>query len=322
MHSLLDEIGVRLRTAYYPLWIYRAWDKVRYATRALFGEDTYPLADQTGSLSCHPLLVLSSGRAGTTLLRSMLVAGGDLAIPPESQVMRTAIRRYLALQHIGWEDISRLIIALFESSTNFDLWGVDLQPVHAAVFNVPPGDRSLAAIIDRVYLQYAAERFPRAEVWGDKSPINTLHLPLIHRAFPQARYLHLLRDGRDVIASMADRGRSIEVATRRWKVSVRQVLALEPRLSRSQFMEARYEDLVSRPEDTLKRICSFVGIQYTASMLEFWRLPTTIEHKHYDHHRNLGRPLFTDSIGSWTDRLSASQKEYVSRIAGLLERLD
>lgn len=322
MRELFDAIEVKLRTAHLPLWVYKARDRMRYSRRVLFARNTYPVADRAGSLSCRPLLVLSSGRSGTTLLRSMLVAGQQLAMPPESQIIRTAVRRYLALQHIGWEDISQLIIGLFESSTNFDLWDVDLQPVYATVSDIPSQERSLARIIDEVYRHYAAEKFPHAHVWGDKSPINTLHLPFIYAAFPQARYLHVVRDGRDAIASMVERGRAVEAATRRWEISIRQARALEPRLNEDQYLEVRYEDLVSRPEDTLKRICSFAGIRFSPSMLDFWRLPTTVEHKHYDHHRNLGRPVFTDSIGRWVNRLSDSEQEYVySRISGLLEHL-
>lgn len=294
-------------------------DALRYLGHLL---KRYPLADETGSLSCRPMFIVGSGRSGTTLLRSMLVAGGDVAIPPESYVIHTAVRRYIATQFLGWPDCARLVVALFESGAEFHLWETNLYPAHRSVLSLSAKERSLARIIDEVFQCYARQHFPEAIIWGDQSPLNTLHLPWVFRAFPRAKYLHLLRDGRDAIASMVERGRSIEAATRRWKRSVEQVLALQPRLDDDQFLEARYEDLVSEPADTLQSICSFIGVSYKASMLDFWKLPTTVEHEHYKHHHNLARPLFTDSIGRWTERLSSSQQAYVcSRVTGLLEHL-
>lgn len=302
-----------------PLALLRCKDVVRYAGQIL---NRHPLADQAGCVSCTPLLIVGSGRSGTTLLRSILVAGGDIAIPPESYVIPKAVRRFISTQFLGWSDCAQLLLALFEAGAEFHLWETNLHPAHRCVVNLPVEERSLARLIDEVFKCYVRQQFPAATTWGDQSPLNTLHLPWIYRTFPGARYLHLLRDGRDAIASMVDMGRSIEVATSRWKRSMTQVLRLQPRLSDDQFLEVRYENLVSDPTDTLDRVCSFVNIDFKPQMLDFWKLPTTVEQNHYQHHRNLGRPLFTDSIGSWQKRLSPSQQAYIeSRVTGLLEDL-
>jgi len=316
MRNLSFQIG-RL-----PLWLVRLLDSGRYGLRFLRPVNRYPLADRVGSLSCRPLFIVSSGRAGTTLLRSMLVAGGQIAIPPEAQVIPIAIRRYLSAQPLGWYDLCRLIVALFESSHNFPLWEANLHPVYERLFNLPPAERSLARAIDEIFRCYAAQKFPQAVQWGDKSPLNTFYWRWIHRTFPQARFVHLLRDGRDAIASMVARGRRVEEATRRWKLSVEQAVELQNRLDASQFLEIRYENLVLEPVATLKQVCEFIGVEYKSRMLDFWKSPTTIEHRHYEHHRNLGKPLFTDSIGKWSQRLSPAQQQYIlSQTSALLQHL-
>lgn len=308
-----------MRYRYIPTWENRLIDAGLHFVNRF---KRYPLADQVNSLSCRPLFIISSGRAGTTLVRSMLAVGGEIAMPPESFKIPIAIRRFLALRCLRWEDMSRLIVALFESSGNFQLWKTDLRPAYPVVINLPERERSLARVVDEVFKCYANQQFPDARLWGDQSPVNTLHLPRIFRTFPEARYLHLLRDGRDAISSMVKRGRSIEDATSRWIASVRQALALQSRLEPAQFLEIRYEDLVSQPSGTLQSICAFSDIAFTDEMLDFWRSPTTIEDKHYEHHRNLARPIFTSSIGKWRERLSSSEQEYVrARTTGLLERL-
>jgi hypothetical protein len=281
----------------------------------------YPLADPVDSLSCAPLFIVGSGRTGTTLLRSMLVAGERIAIPPEIQVIRTAVRRYLSLQFIGWADLSRLIVALFESHNLFPLWDINLSPVYQTVINLSPQERSLARIIDEVLKCYAVQQFPKATMWGDQSPINTFYWPWISKTFPNAKYLHLLRDGRDTIASLIGRGLDLESATERWVTSISQCSALQEHVAADQFLEVRYETLVQETEQTLKLICEFLALAYDAQMLDFWKLPTTIEHKHQEYHRNLGRPVFTDSIGKWNQRLSPAEQAYVSsRTADLLEK--
>ena len=311
-----------------PNWVVRLVDAGRYLAGMMPTVNRYPLADHTRSLSCQPLFIISAGRSGTTLLRSMLVVGGQIAIPPETQVIHIAVRKFLSLRHIGWADLCRVIVSLFESHNLFHMWGVNLYPVYRKVIYLPKKERCLARIVDEVFMCYAAQQFPDATVWGDQSPIYTFFLPRIFSVFPHAKYLHLVRDGRDAIASLVERGRllkggmSLEEATYRWVTSVERVWSLQRRLSDNQFLEVRYENLVSEPAETLKKVCKFIGVEYKASMLDFWKSPTTIEHKYNEYHRNLSKPVFTDSIGKWTERLSPDEQQYVlAKTSGLLQRL-
>lgn len=298
-------------------------DMVGFVKRTVTGHSPFPLTASPGSLSCRPLFIVSAGRSGTTLLRSMIAANGEIAIPPEGLMIGPAVRKYLALQAIGWKDMARLTVALFESGEQFPLWKVNMAPVQLRVVSLSEEERSLARIIDEVYTHYASEHFPNARLWGDQSPINALFLPWIVRAFPHGRYLHLLRDGRDVVASILSRDRALPYATRRWMISVNKILAAQKELPPDQFLEVRYESLVSEPEATLRAVCGFAGIEYDARMLDYWKSPTTIEHRYFDHHRNLSRPVFTDSVGRWKERLSEEQQEYVlKRITPLLQELD
>jgi hypothetical protein len=284
------------------------------AARYVGGLSTrYPLADRADSLSCQPLFVVNAGRSGSTLLQSMLVAGGQVAIPPEAKVISPAIVKYLLLQFLGWPDLCRLTIALFESHACFPLWETSLRPAYQAAIRLPSGERSLARIIDEVFVCYRDQRCPGAEVWGDKSPINTLHLPRILRTFPGARYLHLVRDGRDVVASMVARGIAVNRATSRWIACVEQVLALQRKLRPEQFLEVRYEALVTRPAETLAMVCMFAGVEYREAMLDFWKLPSTTVYRRAEHHSNLAKPLFSSSVGGWRRRLSPEDQVYVEK---------
>jgi hypothetical protein len=257
-------------------------------------------------------------------MRSMLVAGGQIAIPVETQILHILPVKFLTYQGMKWEDLSRLIISEFESRWNFDHWNTNLAPIYRRVQNLPNPQRSLAKIIDEVYKAYASANFPKAYCWGDQSPIHTFYLPYISSIFPQAKYLHMLRDGRDVVSAVLEQKgeKYIHQAIYRWKSSLKNVKKLRKRLPPNQFFEARYENLVTRPQDILQQISNYIGIGYDARMLDFWKLPSTIEHRYYDRHQDLRKPLFTDGIGIWKKKLSKDHQDLViNSISGELREL-
>lgn len=279
------------------------------------------LADKNNSLSCQPLFIISPGRSGTTLLRSMLVAGGEIAIPPESFVIGPTILKFVSINST-WNDLVRLVVAQFESHPKFHRWEIDLQPAYGASINIPYSERSLARIIDEIFCCYLQQKFPKAVCWGDKSPINTFYLRWISKTYPRAKYIHMLRDGRDVVASAVERGRDVKSAVHRWNYGTRECLKLANEVGSERFLVVRYEELVSEPVSTLCSVCSFLGLDYKSRMLDYWKLPTTVEHRYEHHHQNLTKPVSTKSIGRWPERLEGKQKEYVeAHTHALLVRL-
>lgn len=305
-----------------PLWMKGLIKQTGNVYRSIF--ERYPLSDQANSLSCDPLFIISAGRSGTTLLRSMLVASGSIAIPPETQIIHNLAIKFNAMQGQGWEGLTKTLIAEFESHHYFKLWSSNLSPVYQTVLHLPKNERSLARLIDEVYKTYADQQFPNALMWGDQSPIHTFYLPYIERIFPDAKYLHLLRDGRDVVASYTQsHGQSyFYEALFKWKESINRVKKLQDKLDYRQFIEIRYESLVNDPELTLQAISQFIGLEYNVKMLDYWKLDSTIESKLFNHHRNLEKPVFSTSIGSWKKRLSKEQKEFLTtNLTNILQKL-
>lgn len=245
----------------------------------------------------------------------MLVAGGQIAIPAETQIIHRLAVLFLTTRSLGWEDQARLVIAAFESHKFFPLWQINLSDVYRKVFALPEQERSLARIIHEVYKSYAAQAFPGAKTWGDQSPLHTFYLPYINRIFPRARYIHMLRDGRDVTASLVSRFGDDHLfeSVLRWKTSLKRVKQLQKIVAPGQFIEVRYETLVREPEFTLNQISKFIGIDFSTAMLDYWKLPSTIEHKYDSYHRNLEKPVFDSSIGKWKEVLNSSQQQYVTR---------
>jgi hypothetical protein len=243
----------------------------------------------------------------------MLVAGGQIAIPAETQIIHKLATEYKTTYGLGWEDQARLIIATFESHRFFPLWQVNLADAYQKALALPEEERSLARVIDEVYMTYSTQAFPGAKIWGDQSPLHTFYLPYIKKIFPQAKYIHLLRDGRDVVASLVTRfgNDHLYEAVLRWKTSIKRTNQFQEQISPSQYVEVRYENLVREPEPTLRQVSDYIGIEYSPRMLDYWKLPSTIEHKYDSYHKNLEKPVFVSSIGKWQDILTSDQQEYI-----------
>ncbi len=272
-----------------------------------------PIRAEESPLSCDPVFIVSAGRSGSTLLRSMLAAGEQIAIPAETQMIHTLPIKFNATRKLGWDNQARLIIATFESHPNFPLWGVDLSDAYQRVLKLEPRERSLARVIDEVFLTYARQAFPTAKIWGDQSPIHALYMPDILNIFPGVKFLHLLRDGRDVVASKVVKNgdESLYSAVHRWKTCVKRSRQIQNKVGPQQFFEVRYEDLVTAPEHILNQVCDYIGIDYDQRMLDYWKLPSTVEHKYKTYHQNLTKPVFSSSIGSWKERLSSQQLAFI-----------
>ena len=117
---------------------------------------------------------------------------------------------------------------------------------------------------------------PEASVLLDKEPTNTFHTALIAEVFPEARFIHLLRDGRDVAASLVAASKEnwakdwaptrVSVAAGTWKEHV--VAARATKDLGLPFLEARYEDLLAAPVESLVALFEFVGVAGDVEMAE------------------------------------------------------
>lgn len=91
--------------------------------------------------------------------------------------------------------------------------------------------------------------------------------------WPEARYIHVVRDPRDVARSCIGMGwvGNVYRGTDIWLEAERRWDRLKAEIREDQWMEVRYEDLVRNPETVLSGVCEFLGLEFDPEMLEFWR---------------------------------------------------
>jgi len=205
--------------------------------------------------------VVGVGRSGTTLLRLMLDAHPQMTIPPETHFVPAVIEACRAAARPE---------SAVEAMTSVRQWGD--QGIEAAeMLDRMRGLESFdAAAALRSFYALQAERQGKPR-WGDKTPVYVESMDLIGEALPEARFIHLIRDGRDVALSRARRGFGKNAGGRRagerWR---RRILAAREQSKRlPHYLELRYEDLIEDSEGNLRRVCDFVELEFDPAMLRY-----------------------------------------------------
>jgi hypothetical protein len=133
-------------------------------------------------------------------------------------------------------------------------------------------DRSVRSLF-LVLLETYAEKVKKRRI-GEKTPPNIHYVLAILKMFPNARIINIVRDPRDVVNSLLAvpwASTSVFGNVRRWQQCVRLHLKYSQSLPEHTYTSVRYEDLISHPEEELKRLCDFLDISFTTEMLNFYK---------------------------------------------------
>jgi hypothetical protein len=265
--------------------------------------------------------VVARGRSGTTLMRAILNAHPDLAIPGESTLITKFGPHRSRYESPRGFDVHQLAEDLIVDDA-FRRWGFGAADVRSALIAAAP--RSFADAVRAMYGSYAArEGKPR---YGDKAANHVLHMDQIAKLLPESRFVHLIRDGRDVTLSFleAEFGTtSLGEAAAEWERFVRTGRASGRTLGPQRYLEVRYERLVSEPEAAVREVCTFLDLPFDSAMLRY--------HEHAEplmanlafgaEHRNLSRPP-TKGLRDWRVEMDKDDVARFESIAGdLLEEL-
>jgi hypothetical protein len=266
----------------------------------------------------EPVFIIGFQRSGTTLLRLMLDAHPQLAIPldPVGLWEHYAARLDEYAQLATCADVERLVRDI-AAEERIRLWELRAAPeeILARV-----GSRTYSAVIEAFYRTYAASRGKLA--WGDKDPGNMLRMHQVNAWFPAARFVHIIRDGRDACLSQlqVDFGFDdfLDCASG-WCEQVTWVRRIGAILGPDRYREVRYEDLVTRPEHELRALCPFLGLEYTPAMLEYHRdLGSAITESKQHLWPLAAKPPQADNAGRWRTRISRGSRVCFEKRAGKL----
>jgi hypothetical protein len=251
----------------------------------------------------RPVFIAGCDRSGTTLLGDLLGNSRWSVTTPESQFFHDL------LIHVG--------LGSFRSPETAAAWL--LEHFRYVAWDLPLNLRELAAQIDlerprrtleNLVAQYVRHVHPdkgEADVWIDHTPDNFKYQTMLRRLFPEARFIHVVRDGRAVCASIKplDWGpNNAYSASRHWAARLQEAMAVEVAEGEN-CLRVRFEDLLSEPEAVIRRACTFIDLPFESSMLSGGglQLPAFTRGQH----RLVGGPPDASRADDWRRRLSAAE---------------
>ena len=267
--------------------------------------------------AARPLLIGGCPRSGTTLLQVTLDMHPEIGIPRETNFIRELWWQRTRFGDLG-DPANRRRVAewifgepghLTRRLTHKRLDGSE------ATAEVAAAAPTIGSVVERC-LRLHAHDTPR---WGDKRPAYSGFIGPLFRMFPDALYVNVVRDPRGATASQLTMGwdePQVAVATAavRWEFAIRATDHATRSLRPDQFLDVRYEDLVTDPERQLERILAFAGLSTSGRIVE------RLAHGDRDGwfrgpHLQAGEPMTAAPVERWRERLTPADVALVEHVA-------
>jgi hypothetical protein len=250
--------------------------------------------------------IVGCGRSGTTLVQALLNAHPEIAVPFESY-----FPVWFARHRDRYERANGFALAAFlddvAAHESFRRWNLDPEWARAAITAGAP--TTYADAVRACFAAYAqAQGKPR---YADKTPIFIANIPLLADLFPEAVFVHLVRDGRDVALSRRKAAwgtRSLDLELLMWSTQIERGRRDGRALGPSRYREFRYEALLDDAEGAARELCAFVRADFDPVMLKYpERVEKILEMQPFpEDHQNLLRPP-TKGLRDWRTELTASE---------------
>ncbi len=252
-----------------------------------------------------PVHIIGHARSGTSILADVLRRYLQISFGTESQFIirfHKKMAQYGDLHDEG--NLVRLIRDVasercFQRWHKFDGFVLDADRL---LYDV--AERSYRGVLDAAFMQLATH--VGMTRWGDKTPEYVHHLPTLYGLWPDAQYIHIVRDGRDVALSIFQQefgAKNVYKAASDWRQQLVSVRTFAASLPPEQFLEIRYEDFLGSTDKVFRNLVDFLGVETTAPDLA--RLAMRLQQE-----------LKVDNFNKWREALTESQQRLYERIAG------
>lgn len=223
-----------------------------------------------------PFFIIGNPRSGTSLLRLMLNNHPLISVPPECGFVVWLHEKYKEESFLDKNVVENFITDVMKSR-KFETWGVDRETIESFVLS--RSFQQYKEIASAIYFAFALKIGKSPALIGDKNNYYIKHIETLKEIFNSPKFIFIVRDGRDVACSYRELSlknissiyapnipSSLELMANEWAVN--NSLILKELNEQSLFVS--YEDLVSDTSQTLGRICSFLNVVFSESMLEYY----------------------------------------------------
>lgn len=245
--------------------------------------------------------IVGRGRSGTWLLQSILDHHPSICVAPEGEFILSLYKKYSQVK-VWTEKENKSFIQHLWKINRVSKW---LKPDKQSLKEELSKLSSTADLGERyalVYREYARKMGKnKVRLWGDKMPTYSLFLREISEVFPQAKFIHMVRDPRDTVMSYKKVKfdvNSTAALSRRWVLYNKYIIECKQKYSLP-VMTVKYENFVEDLENVLKRICKFLEIYYDPCMLEYYKSPRNV----VDWNKDIAFPIKNHKAYKWNEKM-------------------
>ena len=269
-----------------------------------------------------PIFIVSAPRSGSTLLRLILDAHPKLAVPGPAWLYEM-VRPF----SYSYGDLSQEsnLLALAEDileTPTVKAWSIELSAADLVAVSPAP---SFAGLYDALHIHYAQSTSKGR--WGEKSPRNSFWIDEIRQDFPDAVFVHLVRDGRDMAIDIAQSTPMVPSnpysGAHIWRDYNLAALESAKSLDDKSYYRISYEKMCAEPERELKALCGFLGEDFDPIMLKHHETSSAQSWSQHPNHAKTGRPISTEFCDMYLKKLTTQDRSALNYVIGdLLEQLD
>lgn len=263
-----------------------------------------------------PIFILGTERSGTNLLRLILNSHPSIAIPHPPHIMKNFYKLAPFYSDLSKDiNFKRLIQDVVKTVQLHPYpWGIKIDKDE--IFREAK-DRNLISIYFAIYNQYLESAHKKR--WGCKSTFMLYHVALIRRYYPCAKFIYMVRDGRDVAASAKKaifNRYNVYFTARLWKKEQRIGIYWLNKLSKNDIFLIKYENLLNKPEEEIKSLCCFLNEPYQEGMLNFFNTEEAQKSGSLSAAwKNTSRPIIKDNCEKFKRELRKDEVSLFESIA-------
>lgn len=260
------------------------------------------------------VFIVGCPRSGTTLLQRVLNAHPKIAVIPEAHWIYEVVEKNTGMT--PGRVVEGGIIPALLRHPKFTRLGITCDQLLGLIGEHQGATYS--ALVRRIFDLYG--KMQDKDLVGNKTPALVRRLDLIHELWPEARIVHLIRDGRDVFLSMKNRPLHsvgprvrngwtedpVSTAALWWELNVQMGRTAGKLLGTQLYLEVLYETFVQHPTEACANLCAFLEVQYTDAMLRFHEDAKT---------RKASLPI-TAGLRDWRSQMSPQDVEVFESAAG------
>jgi hypothetical protein len=267
--------------------------------------------------------IIGRPRSGTTLLRYLFDAHPNVIIPEECNFLLTLSLKYKETKSFTPETIEKFK-ADFKGTLHFKSLSIDLNKFDTELEKIN-SQSTIHDLFNAIYYSLSSIHAKKEIlVRGDKNPAYSSELfDKLYPLYPNAKYIHLIRDYHDHIASTLRAKLSIPSSiflAISWKKSIKRLERYKSKKPQN-FYTIRYEDFVENPKERFEEMCQFVEIEYNEDVFQFhenkdqyYSHQPNIDFRTY--HQSLFNPVNKSRVGNWKSILTGNELATIEIIAG------